>query len=194
MKISDLDIDLVNSLHSGDSEAFDLIYQKYSKKLYSFGLKYLGTPSEAEELVQNVFVKIWENHKLLKKELSFKSYLFTIAYNEICKYFRKNKYEKQFVEAIAFENSSSTSNMEEGIDFKSIINRVDQILESLPERQRIAFKKSRIEGMATKDIANELKLSPGTVDNYISETSKFLKSKIKKEDLIIILFLSLFVF
>jgi len=86
------DIELVEKLQKGDVEAFDLIYDKYSGKLYSFGLKYLRSNSEAEELVQSVFLKVWENYKNLKKESSFKSYLFTIAYNDICKLFRKRNY------------------------------------------------------------------------------------------------------
>jgi RNA polymerase sigma factor (sigma-70 family) len=78
------DIELVERLQKGDVEAFDLIYEKYSGKLYAFGLKYLQSTAEAEELVQAVFLKIWENHKHIDKELSFKSYLFTITYNDIC--------------------------------------------------------------------------------------------------------------
>jgi hypothetical protein len=74
------DIDLVEKLQKGDVEAFDLIYEKYSGKLYTFGLKYLRSASEAEELVQSVFLKLWEKHKDLKIELSFNSYLFAIGY------------------------------------------------------------------------------------------------------------------
>ncbi|HOS73382.1 MAG TPA: sigma-70 family RNA polymerase sigma factor, partial [Bacteroidales bacterium] len=91
------DSELIKKLQKGDVEAFDLIYEKYAGKLYLFGLKYLRTSADAEELVQSVFLKIWENHKQLNKELSFKSYLFTIAYNDICKLFRKRKYMQKFI-------------------------------------------------------------------------------------------------
>ena len=91
------DIELVKRLQGGDVEAFDLIYEKYSGKLYSFGLKYLRSTTESEELVQSVFLKVWENHKKLKEESSFKSFIFTIAYNDICKLFRKRKYLQKFI-------------------------------------------------------------------------------------------------
>jgi len=188
------DNELVNKLQSGDTEAFDLIYKKYSGKLYSFGIKYLASTSEAEELVQSVFLKVWENHKNLKKELSFNSYLFTIAYNDICKHFRKKNYQKQFIDETLRENVQSTNNTEEGLDFKSVLNRVEQILDTLPVKQKLIFKKSRLDGLTTKEIAKELKLSPGTVDNYVSETLKYLRSKIRDEELMVILFFSLFVF
>ena len=68
MKSSAEDIILIERLQKGDVEAFDLIYDRYSGKLFSFGFKYLRSRDEAKELVQSVFVKIWENRKSLKKE------------------------------------------------------------------------------------------------------------------------------
>ena len=177
-----------------DVEAFDLIYEKYSGKLYSFSLKYLRSTDEAEELVQSVFLKIWENRKHIDKELSFKSYLFTIAYNDICKLFRKRSYLQKFIGDTLYENRQSSSETEDKIDFQSVLNRVDQIVEKLPERQKIIFMKSRKEGKTTKEIASELGLSPGTIDNYISENLKFILKRLCKEDLALLLFVSLFFF
>ena len=186
------DNELVRKLQKGDVEAFDLLYEKYSVKLYSFGLKYLRSAAETEELVQSVFLKIWENHKQLNKELSFKSYLFTIAYNDICKLFRKRNYMQKFITEAMHENSQTSSEMQEGIDYKSVLSRVQQIIDKLPERQKEIFRKSRLEGKPSKEIAEEMKLSPGTVDNYISEALKFIRGRLQKEDLALILFLSMY--
>jgi RNA polymerase sigma-70 factor (ECF subfamily) len=188
------DIELVKRLQKGDVEAFDLIYGKYSGKLYSFGIKYLRSASETEELVQSVFIKIWENHKQLNKELSFKSYLFTIAYNDICKLFRKRNYMQKFITEAMHENSHTSSEMQEGIDYQSVLNRVQQIIDKLPERQKEIFRKSRLEGKPSKEIAEEMKLSRGTVDNYISEALKFIRGRLRKEDLALILFFSMYLF
>jgi RNA polymerase sigma-70 factor (ECF subfamily) len=158
LELLNTDKELVNNLQSGDTEAFDLIYKKYSGKLYSFGLKYLASTSEAEELVQSVFLKVWENRKTLKKELSFNSYLFTIAYNDICKHFRKKSYQKQFIDETLRENVQSSNNTEEGLDFKSVLHRVEQIIDTLPVKQKLIFKKSRLDGLSTKEIAKELNL------------------------------------
>lgn len=189
--ISD-DIELVERLQKGEVEAFDSIYNKYSGKLYAFGLKYLRSTAEAEELVQSVFLKVWENHKSLKKESSFKSYLFTIAYNEICNLFRKRSYRQKFINDTLYENAQSSYEIETGIECQSVLNQVQQIIEKLPERQKIIFRKSRYEGKSTKEIAEEIGLSPGTVDNYISDTLKYIRSKMQSENLPILLFLSLF--
>jgi len=188
------DIELAERLQKGDVEAFDLIYEKYSGKLYAFGLKYLRSTDDAEELVQSVFLKLWENHKNLRKESSFKSYLFTIAYNDICKLFRKRNYEQTFINDTLYENSQSSSEVEESINYQSVMERVLQIVDKLPERQKNIFLKSRQEGKSTKEIAEEVNLSPGTVDNYISESLKFIRIHLHKENIPVLLFLSLFFF
>lgn len=186
------DIDLIQKLQEGDVGAFDLIYKKYSKTLYIFSFKYLRSTDEAEELVQSVFVKLWENRKTLKKELSFKSYIFTIAYNDICKLFRKRNYQQKFINDILYEKSQSSSEFEDSIDYKSVLERVQQIVNKLSERQKSVFLKSRQEGKSTKEIAEELGLSPGTVDNYISESLKFIRKHLQVEVLSMLLVLSLF--
>ncbi len=186
------DTELVKRLQKGNVEAFDLLYEKYSVRLYSFGLKYLRSASETEELVQSVFLKIWENHRQLKKELSFKSFLFTIAYNDICKLFRKRKYTQIFIDEAIHENNQSSSETVERIDYQSTLSRVVQIIDKLPQRQKDIIRKSRLEGKPSKEIAEEMKLSPGTVDNYISEAVKFIRGHLRKEDLALVLFFSMY--
>jgi len=186
------DNELVERLQKGDVEAFDQIYEKYSIHLYSFGLKYLRSKDESEELVQSVFLKLWENYKNLNKDLSFKSYLFTIAYNDICKLFRKRNYRQKFIDDTLHENYQSSSGIEESIDYKSVLDLVQQIINKLPVRQKSIFLKSRQEGKSTKEIVEEIGLSPGTVDNYISEALKFIRCQLHKENLSVLLFLTLF--
>lgn len=152
------DIELVEKLQKGDVEAFDLIYDKYSGKLYSFGLKYLRSNSEAEELVQSVFLKVWENYKNIKKESSFKSYLFTIAYNDICKLFRKRNYHHKYINDTLYENSVTFVETEDKLNYQSVLDQVYKIVDKLPKRQRTIFIKSRKEGKSTKEIAEEVGL------------------------------------
>ena len=192
MKLFPRDIDLVEKLQKGDVEAFDLIYEMYSGKLYTFGLKYLRSTSEAEELVQSVFIKVWENHKKLKKELSFKSYLFTIGYNDICKLFRKRNYLQKFIRDTVGENPHSSFEIEESIDYKSVLETIHKIIDKLPERHKTIFMKSREEYKTTQEIAAEMILSPGTVDNYISEALKFIRKRLHNEDYALSLFFLLF--
>jgi RNA polymerase sigma-70 factor (ECF subfamily) len=192
MKLYPPDIELVNRLRSGDIESFNLIYEKYAGKLYSFGLKYLKSTDESEELVQSVFVKLWENYRELKTDTSFKSYLFTIAYNDMCKIFRKRKYDRKFIDDILTSDFQFSYSLDENIDQKSILTQVQKIIDLLPERQRTIFIKSKFEGKSTREISEELGLTPGSIDNYISKSLKFIRLRIRYENLSIALFFTLF--
>ena len=184
------DIDLVVRLRKDDLTAFDSIYRKYSGKLYLFGLKLLKSEVEAEELVQGVFLKLWENHKNLNPDLSFKSYLFTIAYNDICKLFRRRTYIRKFIDETVYQNLNTAPDLSERIDYKSLLERVEIIINKLPERQKSVFLKSREEGKATKEIAFELGLSPGTIDNYISGSLKFIRLHLLNDDFALLILLT----
>lgn len=186
------DSELIESLRKGDVDAFDMVYKKYAQKLYAFSLKYLKSVEEAEGLVQSVFLKVWENQQNLKKETSFKSYLFTIAYNEICNLFRRRKYQQQYAADAKATHPRFSDTSESQINYFSILQQVESIIAKLPEKQRSVFIKSRIEGKSTKEIASELGLSSGTVDNYISDTLKLIRTKLKGEHLSLLLFCSLF--
>lgn len=192
MQIFPEDSELIESLRKGDVDAFDMVYKKYAQKLYAFSLKYLKSVEEAEGLVQSVFLKVWENQQNLKKEASFKSYLFTIAYNEICNLFRRRKYQQEYAADAKATHPRFSDTSESQINYFSILQQVEIIIAKLPEKQRTVFIKSRIEGKSTKEIASELGLSSGTVDNYISDTLKLIRTKLKGEPLSLLLFCSLF--
>jgi len=192
LKIFPADIELVQNLQKGDVEAFDQVYEKYAGNLYGFILKYLKSTDETEELVQSVFLKVWENQKTLRKESSFKSYLFTIAYNEICNIFRRRSHLQKFIGEQLIDSSQTSNETEELIDYNSIRERVEQIVSKLPERQRTIFLKSREDGKSNREIAIELGLSSGTVDNYISGSLKFIRSNLSDKNFSALLLFSLF--
>jgi RNA polymerase sigma-70 factor (ECF subfamily) len=175
------DIELIISLRRGDVTAFDTFYKKYSPSLYAFGLKLLKSEAETEDLVQSVFMTLWEKRKSLDTELSIKSFIFTIAYNDICKLFRRRKYLKEFIEETVNFQSESIVNIEKRIEYKLLLEKIYLIINKLPDRQKEIFLKSREEGKTSKEIASELGLSPGTIDNYISSGLKFIHSQLIKE-------------
>ncbi|MDX9904431.1 MAG: RNA polymerase sigma-70 factor [Bacteroidales bacterium] len=186
--------DLIEKLRRGDLEAFDQIYEDFAGKIHAFALKYLRSEAEAEELVQSVFLRLWENRGRIDKELSFSAYLFTIAYNDICKLFRRKSYLKKYIEETVYRNRESSSSAEEGTEYRSVLGEVEKVLAGLPLKQKRAFELNRIDGKPSGEVAAELGLSVGTVDNYVSATLKVLRSKLGSESLAVLLFISLFVF
>ncbi len=192
MNIFSEDIELVLKLQKGDVEVFDLVYAKYAGKLYGFAFKYLKSAAETEELVQSVFLKVWENHKTLRRDTCFKSYLFTIAYNEICNSFKKKAHLQKFVREKLLENSLNSNDTEELVNFNSTLEQLNEIFTKLPGRQRTIFLKSRQEGKTSKEIATELRISSGTVDNSISESLKFIRIHLREKNLSVLMLFSLF--
>ena len=94
------DSELIERLCLSDIDAFDQIFDRYGGKLYGFTIRYLKSKEESEELVQDVFLKIWQNRKNLRKETYFKSYLFTITYHKICHILRKRHIHLEIIEKI----------------------------------------------------------------------------------------------
>ncbi len=192
LKVFPTENELVEKLRKGDVNAFDQVYKKYALRLYAFSFKYLKSREEAEELVQSVFLKVWENQHNLKTDKSFSSYLFTIAYNEICNVFRQRSYQRKFILSVESNNEASEES-EAQLDALFVREQIDRIIVKLPEKQRIIFIKSRQEGKSTRDIASELGLSSGTVDNYLSESLKFIRNQLKDKNIAGVLFMVLFI-
>ena len=183
---------LVKLLQKGNVVAFDSLFEVYSPKLYGFGLKYLKNETASEELVQEVFVKVWENRQSLKSELSFKSYLFTIALNQIRKHFNKMAVSLRYLESM--QNIPEFSEQSVSDDYESMLNQVYQVIDQMPERRREIFTKSKLEGKSSKEVAAELNISPGTVDNQVSEALRFIRAQLNTENVGLFLFVSLFVY
>ena len=183
---------LVEQLKKGDVEAFDALFDEYSQKLFGFALKYLKSEVEAEELVQEVFVRVWENRKSLKSDYSFKSYLYTIALNQIRKFFNKRAIALRYITDVKSDAPNLDNNTVDSIDYASVLERIDELIEKLPERKKLIFIKSRKEGKSSKEIAEELQITVGAVDNQVSDAMKIIRETLKNENLSILLFLALF--
>lgn len=191
MPVNFEDQQLVQSLQKGNVAAFDSLFEVYSPKLYGFAFKYFRNEADAEELVQEVFVKVWENRHVLKTEHSFKSYLFTIALNQIRKYFNKKAVALRYLESLQHEPEFSDQPLAE--DYESVLQKLNSIIEQMPPRRREIFIKSKLEGKSSKEVAAELNISPGTVDNQVSEALRFLRAQFKTDSLGVLLFAALFV-
>ena len=184
---------MVQLLQKGNVIAFDSLFAVYSPKLFGFAFKYFKNESDAEELVQEVFMHLWEHRQSLKSELSFKSYLFTIALNQIRKHFNKITISLRYLESLQNDLENIDNQIVHGEDYELIMERINLIIEQLPLRRREIFLKSKLEGMSSKEVAAELNISAGTVDNQVSDALRFIRSKLKNENLALLLFATLFV-
>lgn len=186
------DQQLVQLLQKGNVAAFDSLFEVYSQKLFGFAFKYFKNEMDAEELVQEVFVKVWENRQRLKTELSFRSYLFTIALNQIRKHFNKKATSLRYLESLTQDAEYPVSFQDDS--YESNLQQINLIIEQLPPRRREIFIKSKLEGKSSKVVAQELNISAGTVDNQVSEALRFIRSQLKTNNIAVVLFACLFVY
>jgi RNA polymerase sigma-19 factor, ECF subfamily len=181
----------VKNLKSGDIQAFNKLFGYYGPRLFYFSFRYLRSEPECEELVQEVFTRIWDKRSELKEDLSFRSYIFTIAFNIIRKYFKSRVQARSYAESLLMEDFQLETSQR--INFNSLKSRLDNLVSMLPVRRREIFIKSRMEGLSVKEIAGDMKISKKTVENQLSEALKFIRSHLMDECMAGVLFLYLFI-
>jgi RNA polymerase sigma-70 factor (ECF subfamily) len=183
---------LVKSLANGNLLAFNTLFKRYGPRLYRFAISYLKSAHDAEELVQEVFTVVWEKRSALKEELSFRSYLFTIAFNLIRKHFRTKKYLSEYLSSGLQEDLDMQTT--EKISYDSLHQFLTQLVDKLPVRRKEIFIKSRFEGYSISEISEQMKISHKTVENQLSDALKFIRASLQKEDIALMLFLIMFIF
>jgi len=188
------DYELVKSLKRGDLFAFDKLFSKYSKKLYYFAKGYLGSKEDAEGLVQEVFLMVWNKRKELKEHLSFNAFLYTVTYNAIRKYFRKKAREKKYLDRFLVDYDGKYNKTVADIEYNNLLELANEAIEKLPEKRKLIFQLSRHKGLSNMEIAKRLDISKKTVENQIHSALKFLREQFGKETLLTILFYWLFIF
>ena len=173
--------------------AFDGIYKKYSRRLYGFVFRYVKQQSDTEEIVQEVFIKIWKSRDKIDVYSSFESFLFTIAHNATVHQLKKRATEQKYVEHVkSLQSIEETYELTDEIHYNELKHKLQGLLDELSPRQKEIFQLSREEGLSHKEIAEKLGISTNTVKNHLVTTLSFLKSKLDNKLIISGLFISLF--
>jgi RNA polymerase sigma-70 factor (ECF subfamily) len=182
LKIDDIDNELISQLQKGDRDAFKMLFDKYGTRLYQFSLKYLRDKEDAEDLLNEVFMKVWEKRSNLRTNTSFQSYLFTIAYNDIRQKFLKKGREEKYIQVFAEKNLVESGNGEDQIDYTLIVQKINKAINLLPARRREIFDLSYRNELKNHEIAAKLGLSEQFVKNQLSISRKFIIDKIREDN------------
>ncbi|MCB9246444.1 MAG: RNA polymerase sigma-70 factor [Flavobacteriales bacterium] len=148
------------------------LFEAYYSGLCDFALYFLEDAQESENVVQQVFVDIWERRDEVFGEKSLKTYLYTAVRNRCLNQLRKTQISHLEDEHIAEEDPTARIEMAELARF------IEKLIDQLPTKCRYIFLRSRRDGMTYKEIASELDISVRTVENQIAKALKFLRSKI----------------
>lgn len=162
-------------LRIDDRKVIDEIYAHYHYKIFRFSLAYLKNEEDAYDLVQEVFIKLWENRLALNNDTHFDAFLFTIARNSVLSLFRKRITEQKYIDYLAVAATSNTQGTEEQTDYTFLKERYEQLIEKLPPKRQEIFKLSREKGLSNKEIASAKGISEKTVEDHLSKAFSFFK-------------------
>ncbi|MDB4583459.1 RNA polymerase sigma-70 factor [Draconibacterium sp.] len=193
MKNNKSNTELVILLKKGDRVAFYIIYERYCKRLFGFVLRYIKVEADAEGIVQEVFIKIWESRNKLDAYTSFESFLFTITYNSTISLLRKRANEQKYLEQLkSIQQIQKAPELMDEIQLNELNEQIQTSLEELTPRQKEIFQLSREEGLTHEEIAKKLDISLNTVKKHMANSLSFLKNRIDKSLIINFLFICLF--
>jgi len=157
-----------------DEKFLEHLFREYFASLMAFSVKILGDEDEARDVVQKVFISLWERRESLDLDTSMKSYLFTSVHNRSLNVIRDRK---KFSDAphAEREDSVDVGNQLEAMELEQ---RIGEIIGELPEKTREVFVLSRFEGLKYGEIADKLGISVKTVENQMSRALRILREKL----------------
>ncbi len=157
-----------------DKHAFEELFRKFFPALMSFAGKFLSDEDDAREVVHKVFIKLWEKRNSLDTSTSLKSYLFRSVHNSSLNVIRDRK---KFV-SDEVPDVASDIDIDSQMDAMELEDRINQVIQGLPEKCREVFKMSRFEGLKYNEIADKLGISVKTVENQMSKALRVLREKL----------------
>ncbi len=161
-----------------DKRAFDCLYHLYYSKLYFYSKMFLKTTEGIEDILQEVFVKVWMNRRNIKNIGTYNAFLYTVTKNTLLNDMRSRLKSEQFMEN-HFSNSVSTEFVtQHEIEYRDFNEKVNEFIFQLPEKRRRIYLMSREEGKTNPEIAAELSISVKTVEDHMTHALKFLKKRI----------------
>jgi RNA polymerase sigma-70 factor, ECF subfamily len=171
---------LVLAFIGGDEKAFETLFKTYYQMLRKVAVFIINDGELAEELVQDVFVTIWEKSANVNPDASFKNYLITAVRNRCLNQLKVKKRTHSIDDDESWqEELVADTRTENAINYKETHRAIETAIGNLPEQCRIIFQLSRHEGMSYKQIAETLDIAPKTVENQIGRALKVLRTELK---------------
>lgn len=174
---------LIKLLAAGDVEAFKIVYRRYFQKVLHFVYRFSLDKEDAEEVVQDVFVKLWNKRTTLDADKNLDVFLYVVAKNLVIDRIRKYVATEKRLHLLyhASQNSALQNSTEQLVNFYELKETLDRLIDTLPARRRMIFKLNREKGLSYKEIADVLNISQGTVEKQMSRAIHSLKDKLASQ-------------
>ena len=184
--------EIIRRLKSDDKFAVDELFNCYYNRLYHFSKSILKIENGIDDILQDVFVKIWLNRQKINNPETFNAYIFTITKNEVLNLIRANLKNQSFRDEMYLRSVAEEYQTQNTLEFEEIKSAIDKIVETLPEKRQIVFKLSRTEGLPNKEIAHQLGISEKTVEDHITHSIKHIKLSLNDLGILSLMYFYLF--
>lgn len=168
---------LIREVQRGNAKAFELLYRQYHARLFNFSRRIIRNKQDAEGMVHEVFIAIWENREKLDENKSFSGYIFSIAKNKALNRIKKNLARKFYFEYMQQENRLQNDIVSE-IESRELMDFLLKIIQELPDSTKEIFLLSRNDGLTYKQIAVKLDITENVVDHEIRKALKYIRDKL----------------
>lgn len=172
--------ELLRLASQADQDAFTRLFHQYKNKLFTYVLRLTESEMLAEDIVQNVFLKLWEDPGLLTNIDNFDRYIFRMAKNDATNHFKRMAHETLIVAEIFHHKQPGYNETHELMVFKDVEKALLNVLDKLTPQQKAVYHLSRDEGKTHDEIANLLKISPNTVKNHIVQAMSAVRAQLRK--------------
>lgn len=162
----------------GEEKAFHEIYIRYWQKLHNIALRKIQSSKVAEEIIQEIFLKLWEGRKTHRIE-RLEYYLLASVRNAVINHYRTTLTHEKFIDYADYEYSKSDSSTEQQIDLNDLMATIDHQLNEMPEKTRQIFRLNRLQYQSVREISAQLNIPERTVEYHISQAVKLLKKHLK---------------
>lgn len=169
----------IAALKAGDVSAFETVYTLFEPRLYAFAVRLTRQREEAEEVVQEVFLKVWERRHQFDPEQNFDGYLFSIAKNIVYNKARRQVYEVAFAKYATTSAAQAVCLTEENMAYQDLEQLLEDTYATLPPVRRQVFVLSRVEGKSNSEIAQVLNTSISNVENHLYKALKMIREKLR---------------
>lgn len=168
----------VEKIRKGDQEAFEELFHEFYAPLSKFAWRYVRSSHIAEELVQEVFLDVWEDKKSLDPAKSIKAYLYQSVKNKALNHIKHKDLAKEYNKSIAWVNRTPITQIHSFAGNSEFIRQTKKEIENLPEGARNIYKLSRKDGLTYREISEVLDISIKTVESQMSRALKILRQKL----------------
>lgn len=182
---------LIEQLKQGDLASFNIVFRDFQPLVFNFSRRLTHNTDDAKELVQEVFVTVWEKRETINPELNFEQFLYTIARNKVYNRSRRRVYEHAYREYLSML-AAHANETENKVRFNELVNVLERAFEQLPPVRKKVFLLSRVKGMSNEAIAHQMQTSTSNIKNHINKALRLIRRQIQINELFVLILAAIF--